>query len=42
MKIGYARVSSNSQDLEIQSGKNNERAELKKSLNALREGDVNL
>ena len=59
MKIGYARVSSNSQDLEIQkealskygctdiysesqSGKNNEKAELKKALNALRKGDVNL
>ena len=57
MKIGYARVSSNSQDLELQkeelskygcidiysesqSGKNNERAELKKALSALRKGDV--
>ena len=57
MKIGYARVSSNSQDLKIQkeallkfgcadiyseaqSGKNNERTELQKVLNALRKGDV--
>ena len=57
MKIGYARVSSNSQDLKIQkeallkfgcadiyseaqSGKNNERTELQKALNALRKGDV--
>ena len=57
MKIGYARVSSNSQDLEIQkevlkkygcteiysesqSGKDNERAELKKALGSLREKDA--
>jgi len=57
MKAGYARISSNNQDLEIQqkalkksgctkiyseaiSGKNNQRPELLKMLNDLREGDV--
>ena len=57
MKIGYARVSSNSQDLKLQnetlikagcskifsesiSGKNNDRPQLLKALDSLREGDI--
>ena len=57
MKIGYARVSSNSQDLKLQnetlikagcskifsesiSGKNNDRPQLMKALDSLREGDI--